>query len=114
MSEIKHTPGPWITAKVAKVTPDKTQVVWAVISPKRGATNPVSGLSPLFPASEQEANAYLIAAAPELLESLEAMVEADRMGNDPDVAADTWEQAGRAALDLARVALAKAKRETNE
>ena len=92
----KHTPGPW----EIKYHPDPcyryisgpehialAQVVWRVEEEDR---------SP-----DCEANAHLIAAAPELLEALEMMLEMSEMGGFGKAAAE----------DVARAAIAKAKGE---
>lgn len=62
----KHTPGPWVAVKY----PDtKAHTVWA---------NGVSSLASVKhnQPHTQEANAHLIAAAPEMLEALKALIDA--------------------------------------
>lgn len=63
MSERKHTPGPWSTGIVFGFT--------EVVAPTLNVANIRGRTIP-----EQDANARLIAAAPELLEALEECVHA--------------------------------------
>ena len=95
----KHTPGPWeikphFDPAYRHISGPKhkalAQVVWCVDEEER---------SP-----DCEANAHLIAAAPELLEALEMMLEMSEMGGFGKAAAE----------DVARAAIAKAKGESNE
>lgn len=91
----KHTPGPWNAHKYPDV---KT---WSVASDKSIASK-----------IECEANATLIAAAPELLEALEALVLADtaiceNTGTKSDQAMNRI-----AALDKANSAIARARGES--
>lgn len=75
MSEATHTPGPWAIGKYGKVTtPD-------------GETLLVDGVSlPMNHDPEAIANARLIAAAPELLEALEKMLEyAESEGSNKEI-----------------------------
>jgi hypothetical protein len=98
MSETKHTPGPWQAADItdANLIPHRWVCGcgndWAVITRKAGAV-----------ALQQEscANARLIAAAPELLEALEALVAADLPNSNREHCLK--------ATDIARTAIAKAK-----
>jgi len=84
----QHTPGPWRAS---------IYCIWGGIN---GDTY-VAGTQTAIGADAQEANARLIAAAPELLEALEAVVAC---WNHHDV--------GKAYVeDLARAAIAKAKGE---
>ena len=94
----KHTPGPWATDEAdhdepyqdIKIKAGKHRTVctvWIDDAPVRDFN------------AEQDANARLIAAAPELLEALkELMVAADRVSAEPV----TW-------LGKARAAIAKAE-----
>ena len=66
MSAPKHTPGPWITDD--KQSGD----VFRYVMPENGSVLPICRLD--VDRFEAEANARLIAAAPELLEALEAML----------------------------------------
>ena len=65
MSNAKHTPGPWVT------TPEPNGIEWSVDAGKWGiatcAAEPGDGTT--------EANARLIAAAPDLLTALERIAE---------------------------------------
>lgn len=105
MTNTKHTPGPWIAAKGAG---------WLVTRPnaqeRREAAIAV-GMTPAvtivgtpynwFDEEESEANARLIAAAPELLEALKALVN-----NCADY--EPW-QRPCLTFDNARAAIAKAE-----
>lgn len=103
MSETKHTPGPWIA-------------VWREdlgkfrIGPDNGDM-PVAGTVNQGDREHEEANARLIASAPELLEALKQMVAAmwqhfeyNHDGDDEDY--DFCQRA----IDKARAAIAKAER----
>ena len=92
----KHTPGPWEIEEhyhsgyrwiSGPEHSQFAQVVWCMEDEDR---------SP-----ECEANAHLIAAAPELLEALEMMLEMSEMGGFGKAAAE----------DVARAAIAKVKGE---
>jgi hypothetical protein len=100
MSDSTHTPGPWRIGDAGQTIfgPKTDQPAPITIATLQGAT-PRCGIA------ERTANKYLIAAAPDLLASLEwvlSMVE-----TDPDT---EWHRTMyRAHLDLAREAIAKAK-----
>ena len=69
-----HTPGPWIVGKTAK---DKNGVIRNRIHPHDDSDNTVCVLHGLVgskPGPVSNANAKLIAAAPELLQALEDLV----------------------------------------
>ena len=99
MSETKHTPGPWcLSDESPMIIEDECKVIVGSAS-----TYPNSGY---FPGQkEAEANARLIAAAPELLEALEKAL--DDSACDGDQCGTEWHE-------LARAAIAKAKGESNE
>ena len=89
MKTTKHTPGPWVVGNVGEVVAG-------------GIT-----LADVYGDEEQaDADAYLIAAAPDLLEACEMLAEAQRR-------ADAGERDGFGcyvdAVDMARAAIAKAK-----
>ena len=105
MSNANHTPGPWIVeassvSNSVKIVEDKFRgyeigSVWS--------HNPMSSGAQYIPLADvAEANARLIAAAPEFLEALEALC---KIQEDGDVVswADEW--------DKARSAIAKARGE---
>jgi hypothetical protein len=76
MKQVKHTPGPW------RMIPSKSNPAFNVIGTHLGckykiARCPYTILTDGTPYDEKEAeaNAQLIAAAPELFEALEALVE---------------------------------------
>lgn len=60
MSDLKHTPGPW---------DNDNNVIWG------GKNDNIIAVSASFKYKEGEANAKLIAAAPDLLKELRNMVE---------------------------------------
>ena len=96
----KHTPGPWVASN------DLCHVFgrsgWSV--GPHGVTTAVCGDTP--PAEEQEANARLIAAAPELLEALECVTGLIAWARDHGASyTEPIEH-------MARNAIAKATRET--
>lgn len=89
----KHTPGPW---EVRKNEP------W-VIAKAYGNMKSVVHLNlPIEQSEEQRANARLIAAAPDLLEALELMLDRFR---DTEGSHGQWEEE---ATENARAAIAKA------
>lgn len=77
---MKHTPGPWFI-QGPKIQKDLSQTYWSITSSKAervGNTYKMPGF--FYPHSaqsveEQESNAKLIAAAPELLEVLQLRLE---------------------------------------
>ena len=92
----KHTPGPWIGAGPSFGNPlprYTTEIVTELEDEDDGSVS-ICRLPFHHHDDENEANAHLIAAAPDLLEACEALVSG--LKND--------------AFDLARAAIAKAKR----
>jgi hypothetical protein len=73
MNELKHTPGPWVTDD--KQSGD----VFRYVMPEDGSVLPICRLD--VDRFETEANARLIAAAPELLEALKEIVRNDPWGS---------------------------------
>ena len=125
----KHTPGPWTVTDVANeqwngpgywvahldLGPHRSEAAW----PDASATvSPCLGLAGQ-PVSKEtiEANARLIAAAPDMLEALETLLhEADMTtdGEDNPKSVPTfvnWKTGLRAAAAKARAAVAKATKE---
>lgn len=99
MSGPKHTPGPW------EVRRGSDGYIRQVVGPKGRIVSRWNGLA--APTSnEGEANALLIAAAPDLLACLEQMVERHEALGRPD---DGWDGLY---IDEAKAAIAKAKGET--
>ncbi|CUX07686.1 hypothetical protein CFBP6626_07585 [Agrobacterium tumefaciens] len=101
-----HTPGPWLEAgrgAGSHIHADKGEVAWL---------RSYMGID-----DEQiEANARLIAAAPELLEALKWMVENDETNEGeeprPEFGGDSWNEVNAfflAGLNRARAAIAKAE-----
>lgn len=100
MTQTNHTPGPWSL----KMTGWRTNP-FAIYSPRRpGAVACVPSRTSV-PLDEQDANGRLIAAAPDLLDALEAMTAAF------DWQAPNANPAINAAVEAARAAIAKAKGE---
>ena len=102
MSETKHTPGPWLIAPEDKafvyaLGPGGTNSFWAHVQ--------TAGRERIERA-ETEANAHLIAAAPDLLAELRNIAEADPAKWEPDVRGQFREWA----QSRARAAVAKATR----
>lgn len=99
--EIKHTPGPWRAEQVRMGGPRNPYLAWSVQG-KGGCVAEIryTGIHPKNQIGEDEANARLIAAAPELLEALKAFVsnEGDAMFPTP-----TKQQ-----YDFARAAISRA------
>ena len=89
----KHTPGPW---KVARQNPSPTTGEWMIAGAKPGYLAEVRDCG----SGDVEANARLIAAAPDLLEAAESVIA-------------TWERGDLAgAVCALDEAIAKAKGET--
>jgi hypothetical protein len=77
MSEIKHTPGPWAVSPVFISQPAEPALHFGEYQIELSLMNPEParrGINLTLPREIAEANARLIAAAPELLEALEHMV----------------------------------------
>ncbi|MNJ10723.1 hypothetical protein D3C77_48850 [compost metagenome] len=106
----KHTPGPWTFERL------RAGSIWAI---QAGATcvAEIVRWATTDPAAlaEREANARLIAAAPELLEALERLLEAysSQMRSDYDYPGDPWTAEGRHDEDALQAirTIAKAKGE---
>lgn len=90
----KHTPGPW------------EAVSWTVFPESYGDSICTMGLYAKRADSEHEANARLIAAAPELLSVLEAFLRAPSAGSRGPGSVTLEVQSFN--LDAARAAIAKA------
>ncbi len=69
--KMKHTPGPWRAYQGEETKRGRTRYYWAV-APAVGGR--IAELDDPFPASD-EANAHLIAAAPDLLVACEAALD---------------------------------------
>lgn len=96
----KHTPGPWSVSKYGddyNITYN-TDGNW--LATVYDDDDPFAG--------RPEADAHLIAAAPELLEALKA-IQLQALQSSVNSAANEW---GREALDLANAAIAKAEGRT--
>jgi hypothetical protein len=95
-----HTPGPWHYEE----SPLKTG--WCVVTGNNYLADVHKHVGATADDARDEANARLIAAAPELLEALEVIAN---IANEPH-----HERALTAILDIARNSSAKAKGKTNE
>ena len=94
----KHTPGPWRTKREGFST------VYVEARIDGGLIQEVAACGPTEAGrDQQEANARLIAAAPELLEALRGIMKLDE---------DLCSEGSIEALDKARAAIAKATGET--
>jgi hypothetical protein len=91
-----HTPGPW------HVVPE-AQSPWIVGDAEGDSIADCEPPGPWMSEEEADANARLIAAAPDLLAALEACVDAMTDGGKCEI--KKWLDA----FDLARLAIAKAK-----
>jgi len=103
----KHTPGPWESVETKPIAGVTVARGWFV-SPVKGRRSPVLDIAQVHLTAsqdreEQEANARLIAAAPDLLESLQEMV-ADLLSH----AAYGFNDAERGMLKRAEDAIKKA------
>jgi hypothetical protein len=96
----KHTPGPWM------VLPSVQTGQFAILT-QHGPRKDIA-CTYGFPHDPREANARLIAAAPELLAACTAMAEWDAREEDHAVDFDTRMGLYRDAISKARTAIAKA------
>ena len=104
MSETKFTPGPWyLEAGYENSNPGDFDEYWQV----HDGQDAIVCSSSFCMAGNKEANAHLIAAAPELYEALvDVMAEISSLGNID------YHFGGTGPFDKARAALAKARGET--
>jgi len=106
--EDKHTPGPWRIVRSSKYTGDADDTEIMSVEAANGQTMLFTDSGYFKP---MEANARLIAAAPELLGALEALVEV----NDRDLKNGIVDYAKGSAIDkywkTAKAAIKKAKGE---
>jgi hypothetical protein len=98
-----YTPGPWHTKREGLST------IYVEANIGGGWVQEVAACGPTETADQKEANARLIAAAPELLEALERIA----VLYEKDTDADNYEQAANAyeMRCIARAAIAKARGE---
>jgi len=76
MSEAKHTPGPWYVRTNRHPETDGRPWGWLDAKPPGSGQNAIPGVSVTWTRGERsEANARLIAAAPDMLEKLQYAVE---------------------------------------
>ncbi len=100
-AEMRHAPGPWTFRRSMWTTtvPGDGFGIYAYGRARQicgnNQTDPGDGIEPFFTWEEMEANARLIAAAPELLAALEAMCL--NMANDGGEYRDCY-KAARAAI----------------
>lgn len=97
MSAVKHTPGPWVAFYKAKYDE------WHVSVPIAGSSMKWALFDDGIRSENPEADARLIAAAPELLEALRAIETAAENDSDCLPESATWK-----AINAARAAIAKA------
>lgn len=95
----KHTPGPWITDDV-----HKGDMMRFVMSDLRPFPHTIAKLELAQDRETQEANARLIAAAPELLEALKSLLAWAQAVHGPRPVYINY-----AGMDVARDAIAKAE-----
>jgi hypothetical protein len=97
---VSHTPGPWEV--------DEPHQVWAPSAGEYVAITQVEDRETI-PRDQVEANARLIAAAPELLEAIKELLEvADPDSSDGYEMEWQWRETLERAQDRARAAIAKA------
>lgn len=102
--QAQHTPGPWVTADSFGPLKDGTSVQAA----KGGEHAPlIASCTGSFGREGAQANARLIAAAPELLEALSLCVVAIQDEDPEPLPGTVWHKP----LERARAALAKARGE---
>ena len=104
----KHTPGPWEFGRCKQITGIRTIAGWFI--GRTGGRKPLLDIGEVYlfasqNEGEQEANARLIAAAPELLEACQSM-DADL--NDPGCWIGALMSPNPKTVDLIRAAIAKA------
>lgn len=102
----KHTPGPW--SCVPSIPEEGVECFWI----ENGAQRITAVDGPQN--EEREATARLIAAAPELMEAVEAMIEWDDRENDHAVDFYARMDLCAKAFDKARAALSKARGDDNQ
>lgn len=98
MSEAKHTPGPWLRDRESGFDCDVRAANGRKIASVNVQNQPKSKEGWALRKKENEANARLIAAAPELLEALQEIA---------DCGAEAWGE-DRPCVRIARDAIAKA------
>ena len=94
MSKTTHTKGPWIVVSGQVETPEGIPIA-------RMAREPQNGTTPV----ERDCNAYLCAAAPEMLAILEAFINHARLNNG-----DVGRRAIASFAGMAEEAIAKARK----
>lgn len=98
MSDVQHTPGPWkVEVKPAEFVIRSREGIRVISTSWHHSTR-----NPYPLEKEAEANAHLIAAAPDLLAALEIIL----MTHDLSCKGEDCQISG---IDLARVAIAKAR-----
>lgn len=102
MSEANHTPGPWVASftRLSEVRATNGAVI--------------AKCQKLTDLTNLQANARLIAAAPELLDACMAMLEWDDREKDHAIDFNARMDLCRAAFDKARAAIAKATGQPND
>ena len=103
MTEQKHTPGPWKAIRDPCHYDTLSTVIGGLHEKRRGLEHQLIVQVGGWDVDQQEANTRLIAAAPELLEALESIMEFD----GPRLL-------GATGASLARAAIAKATGERHD
>jgi hypothetical protein len=102
----KHTPGPWTMSRPMGTGHLEGREPWFWVSADRTLHLQVTACPDGFVAGENEANARLIAAAPELLEALQLALSAHGRMLLSDPPQDAWKAYG--VEEKARAAIIKA------
>lgn len=103
---MKHTPGPWKHYRRSSTDPDELHRFF--IGQPEGNNHIIANTVKEYESIDDEANARLIAAAPDLLDALERLFEHTAMIHNGWGEIDNTKEANSAIRD-ARAAIAKAK-----
>lgn len=108
-----HTPGPWHAEKLGKTAIDR-ETIYAIVSDVPSGWDGEANVSTygghMVAESVRERNAALMAAAPDMLEALEELMEW-RVEIETDLGVHTSKAAVRSLIDAAEAAIAKARGE---
>ena len=105
MSESKHTPGPWLPARLTTKTLNIVQVGHSFrCTVVGGAEGDAQIVATVHGSAEREceANARLVAAAPDLLEALRGLYEAEAPEGLSKTSDDIWERRAAASIAIAK------------
>ena len=99
MSAAKHTPGPWFIRTNRHTSTDGRPWGWLDAAPPGGPQRNIPGVQVTWTRGEaSEANARLIAAAPELLAALNAALDDVDAARADGYEPPAWAEAARAAI----------------